>query len=318
MVPLGDLRYLGIPGQKAPGRLIDMRILAYTFVLTSLLTGCNQIQLRQNAGVQAAIGRDLEVQQVLDNLAMFCANPSAVPFYSFPDSGTPLIESSGAIAGTFNFASTGFTSLGFSGMGGTPLIQRKANASWVLRPINNAYAIRRMRAVYQIAVGRTDLIDVSTMQNLLLALKTDSLDPVRLPPPGWYQCGCRSEVPKHVKLVGCYETTYVWVLPEGEDSLVHLTLTVLDLSLPFTTPAGPIGATPGNLANPTSEGLKKYIKQLRESNAPEAQDHLKQLFEAMNEAHQRHRALLTPPTEQQVPLMLPFNPALGTIPAYGR
>jgi hypothetical protein len=47
--------------------------------------------------------------------------------------------------------------------------------------------------------------------------------------PGWYQIGCRHDVPRNACYVGHYCDTYVWVPPENVEMLTRLTLAILDI-----------------------------------------------------------------------------------------
>ena len=47
--------------------------------------------------------------------------------------------------------------------------------------------------------------------------------------PGWVGTGRKQDVPKTAAYVGQYGETYVWVLPENEETLTRLTLAILDI-----------------------------------------------------------------------------------------
>lgn len=48
-----------------------------------------------------------------------------------------------------------------------------------------------------------------------------------VPAPGWYQFGCKQDVPKDACYVGCFGGRYCWVMPEGVPDLARFTVTVL-------------------------------------------------------------------------------------------
>jgi uncharacterized membrane protein YgcG len=48
-----------------------------------------------------------------------------------------------------------------------------------------------------------------------------------VPPPGWFQVGCKAEVPKHACYVGRWGDRYAWVMPDGIPDLARFTASVL-------------------------------------------------------------------------------------------
>src|SRR5262249_12109574 len=49
-------------------------------------------------------------------------------------------------------------------------------------------------------------------------------------PTGWFQIGCKKDVPKNACYVGHHCDTYVWVLPHDVDALSRFTITVMDIA----------------------------------------------------------------------------------------
>ena len=61
----------------------------------SCVTGCTSGRLRQRTINQASTLPELQYQQVLNNLALFAANPSALPWHVNLKEGTSQITDSG-------------------------------------------------------------------------------------------------------------------------------------------------------------------------------------------------------------------------------
>ncbi len=49
-------------------------------------------------------------------------------------------------------------------------------------------------------------------------------------PQGWFQIGCKKDVPPNACYVGCYRDRYAWVTADGVDGLAKFTLAVLTIT----------------------------------------------------------------------------------------
>lgn len=285
------------------GRAIYCRYALIILSCASFLSGCNYVQLRRNTLQQSRTIRDVYCQQVLDNLAMFSAAPQAVPFCCLLDTGTVQVETTATAAGTFTWNPRAIMTEAFA-----PMLQRKSSGSWVLRPVNDAEALRRMRCVYQVASGNegiTDPLQCAKCGDVFPdPLNPHVHDPCKIPPPGWYRCGGPRDVPHEAVLVGCHNERRIWVVPGGEESLARLTMTIYSLAYPFKSVAsGPqagkadardlIGVT----GNESREELIAKIQQLRGR------------LDALKQA--------PPPVQIIQPQQAPFNPTQSMVPIYG-
>ncbi len=72
---------------------------------------------------------------------------------------------------------------------------------------------------YQTPLAKSVLSQVEGLQRDLARIQ-----------PGWFQVGCKRDVPKNALYVGRSRDLYVWVMPEGLEGLTEFTLTVLKFS----------------------------------------------------------------------------------------
>jgi hypothetical protein len=233
------------------------RLVPLVVVISQLLMGCTDSQLRKNVVRQSLSVTEIAEQQVLDNLAMFVCSPNSLPSFAFPnqaglfvtDTGnfglTPtwqrFAQSSSPLNGLFLFNSLGLSLTG----------QRQAQDAFTLTPINDPRKLELMRCAYQRAVASCGIGTVSQKcpdcQPIFNKFYTgdpngDILDHAHgtttseclKDRPCWFQYGSKKCVPKKCARVGHYCDVYVWVGPEGEDDLTKLTLMILDYA--FNSP----------------------------------------------------------------------------------
>jgi hypothetical protein len=180
---------------------------------------------------------DINYQQVLNNVAMFTANPGALPSFAVVNAGTVTVTDQKTATGQSTYAPT----LVFPQQNGAGLpilsltpgfnLQRQVSENWSMVPVTDADHLRRVRCAFQLLVtdGQDTYCEdcVAELREFFLG-QQDKLDCIV--PRGWYCVGRKKDVPKECCLVGCYCDTYVWVPPEGLDGLSRFTLTVLDLA----------------------------------------------------------------------------------------
>jgi len=217
-----------------------------------VLSGCAHTQLRRHTSNQIRTVTDLQHQQVLDNLAMFVANPEAMPFFSVPGSGGTSINTTGQATNSITWNLLGFASDTLF-VGGS----RSNGGSWTLAPINDPAKLQRMQCAYQLAVGFITSDSVNECVQCCQLLDRWYPDknarcamPCHVPPPGWYSAGCEKDVPADACLVGHHGDVWVWVDPSGAAELTRLTLTILD----FATAAAGYSGPP----SPTQQVVRKW------------------------------------------------------------
>ncbi len=117
---------------------------AWTLMLAVLpvLGGCaTHAYLRDNTTRTTATLTDLNYQQVLNNVAMFVANPAALPSVAVVTSGTVTVTDQKAYSSSATYSPT----LPFSQQGGgalpiltlffNPSVQRQLTENWTVTPV---------------------------------------------------------------------------------------------------------------------------------------------------------------------------------------
>jgi hypothetical protein len=216
-----------------------MRAWALVLTLLPALVGCaTHASLRDNTTRTTATLTDLNYQQVLNNVAMFVSNSSALPSVAVVNSGTVTVTDQKAYSTSATYSPT----LPFSQQGGgalpiltllfNPSVQRQLTENWTVTPVTDIDNLRRIRCAFQLLVlGGGQTSDCQNCRQLLEDFylgESDRMD--CLVPTGWYFTGCKADVPRDACQVGHSGTTYVWVMPEGLEGLTRFTLTVLELA----------------------------------------------------------------------------------------
>lgn len=210
--------------------------LSLTFVL--LCAGCQtHLSLRDNTVCTTGTLTDLNYQQVLDNVAMFVANPSAMPSIAVVNAGTVNVTDQKTVSATATYVPTEtFSQQAGSGLPilsllFNPSASRGVTENWSLVPVTDVDNLRRIRCAFQLVVlgGETTDCDhcVELLERFYLG-ESDRMDCIL--PRGWFQVGCKKDVPKTACHVAHCCDTYVWVTPDGLEGLTRFTMTVIDLA----------------------------------------------------------------------------------------
>ncbi len=129
-----------------------MRIL-FTMLAICTLTGCTHRQLSRSMVQQASTVMDIEYQMVLDNIAMFTANPAVLPWHIRINDGTVQVNDEGGMA-----------ELGVQ-WGGTPGFTRGIRAvrsvteQWGAHAIIDPLAVKTLQDIYRQAIGLPPMPD---------------------------------------------------------------------------------------------------------------------------------------------------------------
>jgi hypothetical protein len=157
---------------------------------------------------------DLQYQQIVDNLAAIASNPGLLPYLAVAGQGTVQVTDNGTSSLGIPFAPRAFNS-GLLTVGAT----RNVTGTWSMGTITSPEKTRSMQAVYQRAIlGATEKHEDYT----------------------WLNIGCAHEVPRGASFIGCYDGTYVWVMPEGMRGLSDLTLAIVDIATRDDSRVAPI------------------------------------------------------------------------------
>jgi len=266
-----------------------------------LLAGCQtHLVLRDDAVKLSNTLADLNQQQVLNNVAMFVHNPSALPSLVAVTAGTASINEQHAFSGNATYAPT--LTFGQQGGGALPILtllfnptaQRQVTENWSMVPIIDTDHLQRIRCAFQLLVQDAPTTDCDHCQARLEDyFLGDAAHPECVIPHGWYHTGCKSEVPKDACFVACYRDTYVWVMPDGLEGLTRFTMTVMDL-------------TSGKPHTPT----KTIVKTFKDGKLESSQE---TTTEVDQEALEKLRKSALPPDRPRKS-PIPVNPGLFFVP----
>ncbi|CAN5134393.1 hypothetical protein BH10PLA2_BH10PLA2_09850 [soil metagenome] len=216
-----------------------MRLCVLFLASLPLFAGCQtHLALRDDTVSTTATLTDLNYQQVLNNVAMFVAQPSSMPSFAVVNSGTVTVADQKTFNGSAAYAPT-LSYLQQSG--GQPILnlianpssQRNVTENWSLLPVTDVDNLRRIRCAFQLLVlNGGETTNCYQCLNLLKQFylgETDRMDCVL--PKGWYHTSCcKEDVPKNACYKANYGNTYVWVTSEGIEGLSLFTMTVIDLA----------------------------------------------------------------------------------------
>lgn len=215
-----------------------MRSCLLLLAFLPVLAGCKTHQnLRKHTVATTATITELNYQQVLNNIALFVHNPGSMPSYAVINSGTVTVDDSvglsdgSAYAPTLTFAQQ-IGGLAIFNLAPGPNASRNVTENWSMIPVNDVDNLRRIRCALQLLVlagGETS--DCFNCRQELLDFYVGEFEDLEcLIPTGFYNVGCKRDVPRDACYVGCYCDTYVWVMPEGVEGLTRFTMTVIDLA----------------------------------------------------------------------------------------
>jgi hypothetical protein len=207
--------------------------LALSSLLLCLPIACQHIELRNHTVRQATTLTDIQYKQVLGNLAMFSDNPNSLPYLSVTGTGLTNITDSLNAGSSFNWdklSNVGRITSGFvfdkggATFGGTSTSSEQWTSGSILNPDQLLY----MRCIYQSTVGAASCgCDCEKKVRAYFQREPCYLEAMH---PGWFCVGKMRDVPKEAAYVGRHKDTFVWVMPEGVDSLTKLTLAILDVA----------------------------------------------------------------------------------------
>jgi hypothetical protein len=203
-----------------------------------LLSGCaTHRSLREHTRNVSATLTELNYQQVLDNVALFVANPPAMPSLAVINAGTVTVADQKTLSASTTYVPT--ETFGQQAGAGLPILSlllnpggsRNVTENWSLVPVTDVDNLRRIRCAFQLVVLGGQTTDCDQCLELLRRFylgETDRMDCVL--PTGWFHAGGRKDVPKDACYVGHHGDTCVWVTPEGLEGLTRFTMTVIDLA----------------------------------------------------------------------------------------
>jgi hypothetical protein len=189
-------------------------------------TGCTHVQLQRSTGLAESTLTDLQYKQVLDNVALFCKVPTAMPYFAVTSGGVVQVSDNGSLNYQFSSNPLGAAhgvSNSFFGLGST----RTVSEQWSLVPLHDPNKLQMLRCAYQVLVGY-ETAPCNDCEKKLKEFFAEEFGQgvVR----GWFHVGRKKDVPKCACYCGHYCDTYVWVMPEGVEGLTVFTLGVIDIA----------------------------------------------------------------------------------------
>jgi hypothetical protein len=201
-----------------------------------LFCGCQtHANLCSNSAAVVTTLTDVNYRQILDNVALFTANPDAMPAVAVFNAGTVNVQDSRSAGISVFYSPT----LPFSLQGGTDILnltpgvhaQRQVTENWTMLPVTDSDNLRRLRCAFQyLVLGDQPTRCEHCRERLERFFVGDAEDLECLLPRNWYSTGTKKDVPRSACYVGRHCDTYVWVTPEGRDGLTRFTVSILDLA----------------------------------------------------------------------------------------
>jgi hypothetical protein len=125
---------------------IFLHIIVLCFAI--LLSGCTHHFLLRNTTKQASTISDVLIQQVMDNIALFSANPHALPHFAVLSDGTSQAVDQTTPAGSLTWNARTITAEMLSINANRQLLE-----NWKMAPVTSAGRLKRMRCALQFVVN---------------------------------------------------------------------------------------------------------------------------------------------------------------------
>jgi hypothetical protein len=205
-----------------------MRLRISIALVVCLASGCAHHRLAGNSVRHAETISEVQEQQVLDNLALFCSDPNALPHFATPSGGATGVSENKTASSTLGFNATTLTSVTPSLNGTLGLTE-----NWTMSPVNNPQKLDLIRCVMLYVTGRIDCQDAACTDCVTKLTRFFGADwqACDLPPPGFFgysnrpmradECSIKSG--EHC---GCY----VYVEKHQFQCLTKLTLAILNIA----------------------------------------------------------------------------------------
>ncbi len=230
-----------------------MRAMTCLTFLALATCGCQQMEVEKMTNRLASAIPSLYEQEVLDNLAMVAAKPSAIPYFSLLNQGTAgdtrTLQANYSPGWDFITGTSKYLGLWMFDKQTAQFQGADARAaSLQIAPTNDPDRLLLVRSALHRVLGKPDQYDGTL--TLLFSTKRPSWTHYdSMVQPGWLMVGCKCDVPKHTCYVVHYCDTYVWVPTDQIDRLADLTLGIMDI-LTAGNPLPGYAATPENIFTP--------------------------------------------------------------------
>jgi hypothetical protein len=237
----------------APGRPAARRLACALALATAALgPGCAHHQLSFSTVLTANTHQTIVFGMVLDNIAMFAAQPDTMPWHVRVRDGTVQITDKlgiGQQGGGFSTFSNGRFGIETYGPQGS----RQVALQWGTDAVGDPIQLYALQSAYRRVLGLPPLPEPNFLTEARRARRRgvgnnnsdepeplDDNDPETRPgagsveisrygevPLGWFCVGSKKDVPRDAAFVGHHGDTYVWVMPRGVGGLTRFTWLVL-------------------------------------------------------------------------------------------
>lgn len=241
-----------------------MRTLGVLVTTVGLIgaVGCTHHSLARNTVQATSTVMDIHYRSVLANLALLSCHPEALPNHVHLADGVVQINDQAGFGRSGGFTTFGGTDFGIDQFG--PSAQRQVSEQWGTDATTDPERLYDLQSLYRVALGLPPLpppnsiaylrqqkpsgddksggksagssLDGESASTSNGSGSSDGDDGRRVPldvlvtdvpPPGWYQIGCKKDVPKDACYVGRWGDRYAWVTGDGMPQLARFTATTL-------------------------------------------------------------------------------------------
>jgi len=214
----------------------------FLFTVMAFTVGCTHIQLERSTVKQTGTWTDLQYQQVLDNLAMFCKNPSAMPYFGVAGTGVTQVSDNGNISPGILFHPFLGGDLGGSLSGAAG---RQVSEQWSVATTTDPSRLDVIRCLFRMSTADLPRNEydkcVKTIREFYGIQENPSEDKdwprLKEIKSGWLNECSKKDVPRDACYVGHYCDLYVWITPDHVRELTELTLAVLDVATADPAPS---------------------------------------------------------------------------------
>jgi hypothetical protein len=207
-------------------------------VLASVMgvSGCTTFSLTQHTLAQVGTAADLRYHEVLDNLAMVAADPSALPVYSSIYAGSASVTDNAQVMSTTIWQHVVGAS-GFASEAANPQATRTVLENWTLDPIAVPEKLEALRCSCRwVLFGPDHACDDSPgildtpEQSPTPGRHFGVSDRLAALPAGWLHVGRLTDVPLGASYKAHAGGTWVWVMPDGLGALSDFSLVFQDIA----------------------------------------------------------------------------------------
>jgi len=208
-------------------------------------TGCTTFSLEHHTIAQAGTASELRYREVVDNLAMVAHDPYALPVYTSIFAGTAQVTDTAQIGSTTLWQhvartasagnQSGFASEALNPQ--NPLASRSVLENWTLDPIVVPEKLEAIRCACRWVVYGPERacadcpgLLASPEQAPFPGRHFGVADRLASLPPGWLHVGRHKDVPLCAAYKSHTGDTWVWVTPDGLQSLADFTLVLQDIA----------------------------------------------------------------------------------------